>query len=178
MKRLRLASEEDLPALVRIYNQAIAEGLRTGHTEPVDQDERAAWLAEHAPDTHPVLVCELAGKVAGYVSLSPYRQGRTALRRTAEISIYVDADHRRLGIATSLLRGALMFSALHDITTLIAIVIGANTASIGLLKRFGFARWGRLPDVVEFEGETYDHLYFGRKVEAARAVQSAIKPQD
>lgn len=168
MQRLRPALETDLPALVRIYNQAIAEGLRTGHTEPVDEAERAVWLAEHDPDTHPVLVCEVEGRAAGYVSLSPYRQGRAALRRTAEISLYVGAEHRRQGIATALLRHALQFCAGHDIRTLIAIVIGANTASIGLFKRFGFARWGKLPDVVEFEDSTYDHLYFGRKVAPAR----------
>lgn len=165
---MRHASEADLPHLVRIYNQAIAEGRRTGHTEPVDLAERAVWLAEHDPASHPVLVCERDGTVAGYVSLSPYRPGRSAFQSTAEISVYVGAEHRRCGVATELLRGALQFSARHDIRSLIAIVIGANTASIGLFKRFGFARWGKLPDVVEFEGRTYDHLYFGRKVRPTR----------
>lgn len=168
MPHLRHAVESDLPALVRIYNQAVAEGLRTGDTEPVSLAARTAWLAEHDPSTHPILVCEAEGIVTGYVALSPYRPGRAALRGTAEISYYVDAGHRRRGIATQLVRGALKFSAGHGITTLVAIVIGANAASISLLRRFGFARWGRLPDVVEFEGATYDHLYFGRKVECSR----------
>ncbi len=168
MLTLRNALEADLPALVHIYNQAIAEGLRTGDTQLVSLAERAAWFQAHDPATHPIFVCEEEGVVTGYASLSPYRQGRQALRRTAELSYYVDADHRRRGIATLLVRGALKFSASHDITNLIAIVIGANAPSISLLKRFGFARWGRLPNVVEFEDATYDHLYFGRRIECAR----------
>ncbi|MEN9355169.1 MAG: hypothetical protein RL318_2494 [Fibrobacterota bacterium] len=163
---IRNAQEADIPALVRIYNQAILEGLRTGDTEPVDQVERAAWLREHDV-LHPVLVAELQGIVVGYVSLSSYRKGRAALQRTAEISYYVDQEHRRSGVASALLQAAFDFSEGHDLRTLIAIVIAANTASIALLERFGFTLWGTLPDVVEYGEKTLDHLYFGRRIEGA-----------
>ena len=52
----------------------------------------------------------------------------------------------------------------NDIRTLVAIVIEANSASIALLERFGFKKWGALPGVVEFGEKIYDHLYLGLRI--------------
>lgn len=53
--------------------------------------------------------------------------------------------------------------ALH-ITVLIAILLDGNQASIALLKKYGFHEWGRLPQIVQFENSTVDHLIYGRKL--------------
>ena len=41
---VRAASQDDLPAIVAIYNQAIARGLKTGDIVPVTVPSRRAWF--------------------------------------------------------------------------------------------------------------------------------------
>ena len=40
----------------------------------------------------------LAEKITGWASLSPYRAGRGAFDYTAEVSYYIDNKHHRKGI--------------------------------------------------------------------------------
>ncbi|PEN11265.1 hypothetical protein CRI94_15860 [Longibacter salinarum] len=93
--------------------------------------------------------------------MSPYRSGRAALRRATEVSYYVDARCRRQGIGSALMDRALTAAPGLDFDTVIAILLAGNDASIGLLLRFGFSEWGRLPDLAVFGEDRYDHLIYG-----------------
>jgi phosphinothricin acetyltransferase len=44
---------------------------------------------------------------------------------------------------------------------LIAILMEPNAASIALLKKFGFQLWGNMPGILEVDGKSYDHQYYG-----------------
>jgi phosphinothricin acetyltransferase len=164
---IRIARAEDLGALVEIYNQAIAVGQKTADITVVSIEDRKAWFEEHTPDSHPLLVAEQAGSILGYLTLSAYRPGRMALRHTAEVSYYVHFDHHRQGFASKLLRQAIEMCPALQIKTLIAILIESNAASIRLLEKFGFERWGYLPRVAEFDGMEFGHLYYGLRIENA-----------
>jgi phosphinothricin acetyltransferase len=160
----RLADESDLERLREIYNQAI-HARQTADTEPVTLENRRAWLAEHPARSYPAHVAERAGSVIGYSSLSRYRGGRKALRFTAEISYFVDHAHLGEGVGTALLEHAIREARAREFRTLVAILLGSNGPSIGLLKKFGFDEWGRLPDAADFDGETVDHLIYGRRLD-------------
>ncbi len=47
---------------------------------------------------------------------------------------------------------------------LLAIVLEWNDASVRLLEKFGFQKWGTLPEVADFSGHLCGHLYYGRKL--------------
>ena len=160
---IRVARSEDLPDLVLIYNQAVAAQL-VGDLAPVSVAQRREWFEHHDPQAHPIYVAEVAGGIAGWCSLSPYRPGRMALRHTAEISYFVAMAHRRQGVAQALTRHAIACCPSLAIKNLFAIVIDRNEASCKLLVKLGFDRWGFLPRVVDFGGEECGHLYFGRRV--------------
>ncbi len=159
---IRDALERDLAAIVEIYNQAVAEHA-TADTDPVSMADREAWLRSH-DGRHPVLVAEREGVVAGWASLSAYRPGRAALRHTAEISYYVHTDHRRRGVATALVTDAIARGPRLGIRTFFAILLEDNAASIALLERLGFRRWGYLPGVADFDGREVGHVYYGRRL--------------
>lgn len=165
--KIRIARIEDLGALVEIYNQAIAVGQRTADLTPVSVEDRKAWFEAHPPDRHPLLVAEQDGVLLGYLTLSAYRPGRMALRHTAEVSYYVHFDHHRQGVASHLLRQAIELCPALQLKTLIAILIDSNQASLRLLEKFGFERWGHLPRVAEFDGVEFGHLYYGLRMEHA-----------
>ena len=98
----RPAREADLPAILTIYNQGIADRIATLETEPKDLAHMTAWLAGRAPQ-HAVLVAERPdGLVAGWASINPYN-ARCAYRGVGELSIYVHRDHRGQGVGQLLL---------------------------------------------------------------------------
>jgi len=162
--KIRLADAGDLPAIVDIYNEAIADRNATGDTSPVSVEDRAAWLRGHRPDAYPVFVAETASGVVGWCSLSPYRPGRMALRHTAEISYYVARDSRGTGVGSALIAHAIEQCPALGLGTLFAIVLDINPGSPRILGKFGFAEWGRLPGVAEFDGVECGHLYYGLRV--------------
>ena len=161
---IRNARREDLPAIVAIYNEAVADRFATADLEAVTVQARAAWLASHDEQSYPVFVAELDGVVAGWCSLSAYRGGRAAVRRTAEISYYIARAARRRGIGRALLEHAIRESPLLGVHVLFAIILEPNSPSIALVERCGFSRWGRLPDVAEIDGQLVAHVYYGRAV--------------
>lgn len=157
------AQRDDLAGLVAIYNQAILE-QRTAHVNPQTIDQRLGWFVEHEPTAYPILTARIADRIVGWVSLSPYRPGREALRSTVEVSYYVDFEHRGKGVGNALLAAALNRAEQLSYRTVFAIVLEDNRASVGLLERHGFKRWGYMPDVADFGDRLIGHLYYGRIV--------------
>ena len=161
---IRFAQTDDLPAIVDIYNQSIPSQRSTGDTQPLRVEDRLTWFEEHRPDRHPIFVAEVDGQVVGWCSLSAYRPGRAALRFTAEISYYLAAAYHRQGIGTALVQYALAACPAIQIRHLFAIVLEGNQASLKLLEKMGFEKWGYLPRVADFDGKEVGHLYYGRHV--------------
>jgi len=163
MPTLRIATPADLPAIVAIYNQAIASRTATADTVQFMVEARRGWFDAHAPDSYPIYVCEADNQVVGYMSLSPYRD-RLALARTAKVSYYVDYACHGKGIGSALMQDAITECPRLGKKVLVAILLEWNIPSIKLLEKFGFARWGFLPEVAEFSGGLCGHLYYGRKI--------------
>jgi phosphinothricin acetyltransferase len=161
---IRTASVDDLPQIVRIYNEAVEQRFATADLYPVSIETRTAWFREHDPSTFPIHVFERDGEVQGWCSLSAYRAGRAALLGTAEISYYVARAARGQGIGSALVQHAMREAPRLGKRVLFAILLERNDASVRLLRKHGFELWGRLPDVADFEGELVAHVYYGRKV--------------
>ena len=164
MYNIRIAKTEDLENIFAIYNQAVKSKFETADTVEVDFRDRSEWLNNHNPDTHPIIVYENNGEIKGWVSISPYRNGRKALRYTVEISYYIHNDYKRQGIGGKLVEYAIQVCKKNNYKTLVAIVLDKNEASIGLLAKFGFVKWGHLPKVADFDGVECGHVYYGLKI--------------
>jgi len=161
---IRTATQNDLNSIVEIYNQAINSKFETAEITEVTTADKKDWFAEHNPDVFPIFVYETDGKIAGWLSISPYRKGREALRFTVEISYYIHNDFKRQGIGTKLIEYALNAGKDLGYKTFVAIILEKNQASINLLKKFDFEQWAHLPDVADFDGELCGHIYLGRKI--------------
>lgn len=161
---IRLASLEDLKSIDRIYNQAISLKMATADTEPYSEEKRLKWFGEHDKELFPIYVAIQGSEVLAYMSLSPYRPGRMALRYAVEISYFVDEGQRAKGIGTALLGHGIKLARSLDYKFIIAILLGNNPGSITLLKKFEFEEWGRMPGIAEFDGERFDHLYYGLEI--------------
>jgi len=162
---VRDATEDDLAAIVDIYNTAIPGRMATADTAPVTIDARRAWFVEHAPHQRPLWVSVGDHGVTGWLSFQSF-YGRPAYHATAEVSVYVAAGDRRRGIARDLLQRAISRSPALGLRTLLAFIFGHNAPSLGLFEVLGFRRWGVLPRVAELDGIERDLVIMGLRVTA------------
>jgi L-amino acid N-acyltransferase YncA len=161
---IRTATENDFTDIVKIYNQAVDEKFATADTEHVSIESRKEWFAQHSPETYPIYVAEQDGEIIGWCSLSPHRPGRKALRSVAEISYYIHKDHRRKGVANSLINDTIESAKALGFKNLISILLDLNRPSICILEKFGFEKWGYLPEVAEIDGVICGQYIYGRKL--------------
>jgi L-amino acid N-acyltransferase YncA len=159
----RIATPNDLPQIVAIYNSTIPSRMVTADTEPVAVESRVAWFEEHTPDSRPLWVVEDAGRIAAWLSFSSF-YGRPAYAKTAELSVYVNEAFRKRGLGSYLLTQALDYAPTLGIDSLLGFIFGHNAPSLALFKRFGFAQWGELPRVATLDEVERDLIIVGRRV--------------
>ncbi len=144
---IRTAEEKDMQALLNIYNYEVEHGLATFDLNPKTMEERLVWFREHNVGNHPLIVAEADGKAVGYASLSHYRP-KEAYAATVELSVYIDKDYRRRGIAEKLSSAILdMAREREDIHTVISVITGGNEASIRLHRQLGFVHCGTMREM-------------------------------
>jgi phosphinothricin acetyltransferase len=162
--RIRHVTQEDFPAIINIYNQAVDEKYATADTEHVSVESKKEWFAQHSPGTYPIFVAEENGMITGWCALSPHRPGRKALRTVAEISYYIHRDNRRKGIADSLINYTIESAKQLGFKNLISILLDLNEPSIYILEKFGFEKWGHLPNVAEIDETGCGQFIYGRRI--------------
>lgn len=162
---IRDATEDDLTAIVAIYNSTIPGRLVTADTEEIKVNDKKPWLDAHLADRkRPLWVAECDGKLCGWLSLEPF-YGRPAYHATAEISIYIDQRFRREGLGSFLIQQVIGQCKSFGIKTLLAFIFGHNTPSLHLFERFGFEKWGHFPKVAELDGIERDLMIMGKRVQ-------------
>ena len=161
---VRPAVPSDLDAINEIYNDAVLHTTATFQIAPVTMKERRAWLKDHPENLYPVLVAETHGEVAGWGSLSRYAS-RCAYEHTAEDSIYVTRQYRRLGIGSLLLARLIDAARPAGHHTLIALIADNNPGSIRLHEKFGFQTVGKLRQVGRKFGRWVDITIMQKMVE-------------
>lgn len=162
---IRFATYEDLNIIVDIYNQAIKEGNATADLEELISSEREGWFFEHTIDNYPIYIITLNENVIGWGSISPYRKGRGGLKETAEISYYLDYNFHGKKYGTRLIEYMIADCKRLAIKNLFALLLDINKNSIMILEKFGFSKWGHMPDVVNLNGIKCGHLIYGKKVD-------------
>ncbi|WP_114451521.1 GNAT family N-acetyltransferase [Halopolyspora algeriensis] len=164
----RLATREDLPAIVDIYNSAILEKASTCDLEPVSVASRKAWFDESRPDHRPIWVgyeTDRPQTVTGYLTFDPFLNGRPGYDVTADVAVYLHSDHRSRGQGTYLLGEAVAHAPKLGVRTLATTIFAANAASLRLFSSHGFQEWGRLPGVADLGGDViHDVVLVGRPV--------------
>jgi L-amino acid N-acyltransferase YncA len=160
---IRDASESDIETIVAIYNAAIPGRLATADTEPVSVEARLGWFRDRDHSRHPIWVAESEGRVVGWLSFGKF-YGRPAYSSTAELSVYVDPNAQRRGIATQLVGSACAGADRFGLKTLLGFVFAHNERSVSLCRKFGFDEWGRLPRVAVLDSVERDLLIMGRRL--------------
>lgn len=161
--RLRDANEDDLPAIVDIYNHAVLTSTATADVAAQSLDERRRWWQARVGDGLPVLVAvaDDSERVLGWGALGRYHS-RFGYRFTVEDSVYVHADARGAGVGRALLDALVDRARALGAHVIVAGVDGSNAASLRLHERAGFAQAGRLREVIHKFDRWLDVVYLQR----------------
>lgn len=140
---VRFATPADTPELLAIYEPYI---ISTSITFEYDVPAVAEFQKriERVTAQFPWLVCEVNGKIAGYVYAAPHYE-RAAFQWDAEVSVYLAKPFQRCGIASALYHCLFELVAKQGYCNLYALITVPNEASIGFHQSCGFQLVGTYP---------------------------------
>ncbi|WP_404342561.1 GNAT family N-acetyltransferase [Pseudoalteromonas mariniglutinosa] len=157
---IRIASQNDLAAIVAIYNETIPSRMVTADTEAVSVADKQAWFDGHSQQ-RPIYVYEQDGQVIAWLSYKSF-YGRPAYDGTVEISIYITTKGQGQGLGKKLLVFAEQQAKQLGIGVLLAFIFSHNIPSIKLFKRFNYAIWGELPEIAIMDHKAYSLTILGK----------------
>jgi L-amino acid N-acyltransferase len=155
---VRLATVDDLRAINDIYNYYVPRSTCTYQLEAETMEARKAWFESHASDKYPVLVVVVEGKIAGWGSLSKFRE-RAAYAPTVEASVYIHHEMHRRGLGKLLLVELIERARAAGFHSIIGGASADQTASIALQESLGFRRVAHLVEVGYKFGKWLDVVY-------------------
>jgi len=141
--QIRDVTERDAEAIAAIYAHHVLNGTASYDVDPPPAEFHRDKIRRIASAGWPYIVAEVDGRIAGYAYVTQFRD-RAAYRFTAENSIYVHPEQMGRGIGKALLAALLSRSKAFGFKTIVAVIGGAEPASIAVHAGLGFVEVGRL----------------------------------
>lgn len=154
---IRPYREEDLPGMIKVWNEVVEGGEAFPQIEPLTLDAAREFFAEQALTT----VAAIDSKLFGLYILHPNNVGRCA--HIANASYAVASSARGVGLGRALVEDSLEQAAKKGFLGLqFNAVVASNEGAIHLYEDMGFTRVGTIPGgFVNFMGSYEDmHIFF------------------
>jgi phosphinothricin acetyltransferase len=143
---IREAAETDLPEILAIYNDVIANTTAVYDYEPHTLEMRKQWFQLKKEQGFPVFVATENERVVGLSSIGPFRAW-AAYKFSVENSIYVATADRGKGIGKLLMPPIIEAARSMNMHTIIAGIDAGNIGSIRLHQQFGFEEVAHFKEV-------------------------------
>jgi phosphinothricin acetyltransferase len=157
--KLRDAREDDLPAILDIYNDVIINTTAVYSEKPHTLQMRTDWYKDRVDNGFPVFVADADGKIGGFCSFGHFRAW-PCYRYTVEISVYVDTIFRGKGISKMLVQSLIKRAKEMNIHAVIAGISADNQISINLHRSLGFEEVANFKEVGYKFGRWLDLKFF------------------
>lgn len=162
--RIQPATTDDAAAIAAIYAHHVAHGTASYDTEPRSIAATEAMIADHIAKDWPFLTaCDADGALLGYAYASQFRP-RAAYAWACEDSIYVGPTAQGRGVGRALLKALLATAEARGFRTMVAVIGGAEPASVALHAACGFVHAGRLTGMGWKHGRWLDTVYMQRSL--------------
>jgi phosphinothricin acetyltransferase len=155
------ATVADAPAIADIYAHHVAHGTASYDTEPRSVDATAALITDHLARGWPYLVGRDDNLIIGYAYAGQFRP-RAAYAWACENSVYIHPDAQGRGVGKALLRALVCASEEAGFRTMVAVIGGAEPASIALHSACGFTNVGRMAGMGWKHGRWLDSVTMQR----------------
>lgn len=152
--KIRKYSENDVPAMVRIWNEVVEEGVAFPQLELLDEESGRAFFAAQT-------YCGVAddnGTVVGLYILHPNNVGRCG--HIANASYAVDSACRGKHIGEQLVSDCLVQARNNGFKLMqFNAVVENNTHARHLYKRLGFVQVGMIPNGFLMKDGSYQNIF-------------------
>ena len=155
---VREAQLEDIERLTEIYNWAVENTTASFDYTPQTVEKRKEWFS-HYGGKHPLIVAEVDGVVAGYSSLSKFRE-KEGYARTVEISVYVHPEFHGRGIGNRLMSEIINRGKDIGHHVIVAGITAGNDVSVKMHEKFGFKLCAHFRHVGYKFGQWQDCLFY------------------
>lgn len=154
---IRTFLPSDWPDVAKIYEQGLLTRNATFETEVPPYDQ---WIRKF--HTHLLWVIVVEGEIFGWLGLQPV-SNRKVYEGVVEVTVYIDEQHRGLGLGKLLMRHMISESEKAGIWTLHASIFPENTSSIRLHTSEGFREVGYREKIGMLDGKWRNTVLFERR---------------
>lgn len=158
---VRSATGEDASAVAAIYAHHVLHGTATFETVPPSVADTQAKIRRVTGQGWPFLLACAGADIVGYCYATQFRD-RPAYAHACENSIYVAQNRRGTGVGRTLLRSLIEAAQAAGFRQMVAVIGGAEPASVALHASCGFREAGRLTALGWKAGKWLDTLYMQR----------------
>jgi len=137
---IRPATNDDVGAIVGIYNWAVNQTFATIDSEALSTEEAADWWETHARRSRLIVATDDSG-VIGWARLFPWKQRGIDV---VEDLVYVDPVHHGRGIGRALLTELIAQARGLGYRTIVATVATDNRSGLQLHEKLGFESVGTI----------------------------------
>lgn len=150
---IREYNENDLPEIIKIWNEVVEEGIAFPQEEPLDMESGAQFFAAQSYTG----VAEENGKVYGLYILHPNNVGRCGHICNASYAVSSDARGRHIGeqLVLDCLR---MGKKLEFRVLQFNAVVESNIHARHLYERLGFTQLGTIPGGFRMKDGHYENI--------------------
>jgi phosphinothricin acetyltransferase len=173
---IRMATVDDAAAIAAIYRPIVESTAISFEVVAPDVDEMRRRI-EEVTASHPWLVCERDGIVAGYAYGAKHR-ARAAYQWSVDTSVYVDERFRRRGIGEAVYLSLFAVLTAQGYANAFAGITLPSPASVGLHERVGFTPVGIYRRAGYKLGAWHDVGWWQRPLDRRAAEPSAIRALD
>ena len=151
---VRAYTMADLPAMIRIWNRVVEDGIAFPQEECLDAETGAAFFASQ---TLSAVAVDDGGAVLGLYILHPNNVGRCG--HIANASYAVDADLRGRHIGEALVSDCIVQARAHGFRLLqFNAVVASNIHARHLYERLGFHPLGTIPGGFRMKDGHYEDI--------------------
>ncbi|MES5481389.1 GNAT family N-acetyltransferase [Bradyrhizobium sp. INPA03-11B] len=167
---IRPATEQDIPAITAIFNEAVANSNAIWTEKQDSEGERLAWMQARLALGYPVLVAAEGPVVLGYGTFGDFR-AFPGYRYSVEHSVYIHVDHRGRGLGRVIVDELIAAATTLGKHVMIAGIDGGNPASLRLHAQAGFVEVARMPEVGRKFGRWLELVFMQRVLDTPGAAR-------
>ncbi|CAM3389995.1 arsinothricin resistance N-acetyltransferase ArsN1 family A [Paenibacillus lupini] len=137
---VRGATPSDVQRILTIYNQGIEDRIATLEVEPKDTVYMEGWFNNRS-ERYSVLVAIKEDAIVNWASLNKYSP-RSAYDGVAELSIYIEREHRGQGVGSILLTELEKTALRNSFYKIVLFTFSFNGKGQGLYRKQGYREVG------------------------------------
>ena len=171
---LRLATQQDAAGIRAIYAPVVRETPISFEIVPPSEEEIGARVGK-TTTRYPWLVCTAQESLLGYAYAGGHSE-RAAYQWSVNVSVYVHARARRIGVGRALYDSLFAILRLQGFVRAFAGITLPNEASVGFHESFGFTSVGIFSRVGYKMGAWHDVGYWQLSLQPSNGRPSPPRP--